>query len=50
MEWGAWAAMDNMNRMLAGEEAVEQNVPIRLITAENIDDIPNRVPRRHVVG
>ncbi|MEV7428297.1 sugar ABC transporter substrate-binding protein [Nocardioides sp. NPDC092400] len=39
MEWGAWAAMDNMNRMLAGEDAVEQNVPIRLITAENIDTI-----------
>ncbi|MFT4010094.1 MAG: substrate-binding domain-containing protein [Nocardioidaceae bacterium] len=39
MEWGVWAAMDNMNRMLAGEEAVEQNVPIRLITAENIDTI-----------
>ncbi|GAA2088728.1 sugar ABC transporter substrate-binding protein [Aeromicrobium tamlense] len=39
MEWGTWAAMDNMNRMLAGEEAVEQNVPIRLITAENIDSI-----------
>jgi ribose transport system substrate-binding protein len=39
MEWGAWAAMDNMNRVLAGEEAVEQNVPIRLITEENIDSI-----------
>jgi ribose transport system substrate-binding protein len=39
MEWGAWASMDNMNRMLAGEEAVEQNVPIRLIAAENIDTI-----------
>lgn len=39
MEWGAWAAMDNMNRVLAGREAVEQNVPIRLITAENIDSI-----------
>lgn len=39
MEWGVWAAMDNMNRVLAGEEAVEQNVPIRLITAENVDSI-----------
>lgn len=39
MEWGAWAAMDNMNRVLAGEKAVEQNVPIRLIAAENIDTI-----------
>jgi len=39
MEWGVWATMDNMNRVLAGEDAVEQNVPIRLITAENIDSI-----------
>lgn len=39
MEWGAWASMDNMNRMLSGEDAVEQNVPVRLITAENVDTI-----------
>lgn len=39
MEWGVWATMDNMNRLFAGEEAIEQNVPIRLITAENIDTI-----------
>ena len=39
MEWGVWSTMDNMNRLFAGEEAVEQNVPIRLITAENVDTI-----------
>jgi ABC-type sugar transport system substrate-binding protein len=39
MEWGVWATFDNMNRLFAGEEAIEQNVPIRLITAENIDTI-----------
>lgn len=39
LEWGAWAAMDNMNRVLAGKPAIQQNVPIRLITAENIGSI-----------
>jgi ribose transport system substrate-binding protein len=44
MEWGAWAALDNMNRVLAGEEAVEQNIPVRLITAENVDTIEEGKP------
>lgn len=44
MEWGAWAAMDNMNRMLSGEDAIEQNVPVRLITAENVDTIAEGSP------
>lgn len=44
MEWGAWATLDNMNRIFAGEEAVEQNVPIRLIAAENVDEIPEGEP------
>jgi len=39
-EWGTWAAFDNMNRILADEEIVDQNIPIRLITQDNIDDIP----------
>lgn len=38
--WGVWATMDNMNRVFAGEEAVEQNIPIRLITKDNVGDIP----------
>ena len=38
--WGAWAAMDNMNRLFAGEDAVEQNIPIRLITEANVGEIP----------
>lgn len=38
--WGVWATMDNMNRVFAGEEPVEQNIPIRLITADNVDEIP----------
>jgi ribose transport system substrate-binding protein len=38
--WGVWATFDNMNRVFAGEPAVEQNVPIRLITQANVGDIP----------
>lgn len=37
--WGAWATMDNINRLVAGEEPVEQNVPFRLFATENIDQI-----------
>jgi ribose transport system substrate-binding protein len=39
-EWGTWAMFDNVNRILAGQKPVEQNVPIRLITAENIGELP----------
>lgn len=39
-EWGTWAAFDNINRLLAGDEIVEQHIPIRLITQDNIDEIP----------
>ena len=38
--WGVWATMDNMNRVFAGQPAVEQNIPIRLITKANVDSIP----------
>lgn len=40
-EWGTWAAFDNMNRVLAGEEPVKQNIPIRLITQENVGELPD---------
>lgn len=40
IKWGMWAAFDNVNRLLAGEEIAPQNVPTRLIAAENIDEIP----------
>lgn len=40
--WGAWAAFDNLNRIFAGGEPVDQGIPFRLITSENIGDIePN---------
>lgn len=40
IKWGMWAAFDNVNRLLNGEDIVEQNLPTRLIAEENIDDIP----------
>lgn len=40
IKWGMWAAFDNVNRLLAGEEIVPQNIPTRLIAEENIDQIP----------
>lgn len=39
-EWGTYAAFDNLNRVFAGQEPIEQKLPIRLITKENIDEIP----------
>ena len=39
-KWGVWAAFDNMNRIFAGSEVVPQNIPTRLLAAENIDQIP----------
>lgn len=38
--WEGWAAVDNLNRIFAGQEAVEQNIPVRLITADNVREIP----------
>jgi len=39
LKWGTWAAFDNANRLLQGEEIVEQNLPTRLITVDNIDSV-----------
>lgn len=44
MGWGAWATLDNMNRVFAGEQAVEQNVPIRLIAKENVGTVASGSP------
>lgn len=37
--WGAWATLDNLNRILSNEETVEQGIPFRLITSNNVNDI-----------
>jgi ribose transport system substrate-binding protein len=39
-EWAGWGVMDNLNRIFSGEEPVDQDIPIRLITKDNIDSIP----------
>jgi ribose transport system substrate-binding protein len=36
----SWQAVDNANRILAGEEPVETASPLRLITESNIGEIP----------
>lgn len=38
--WGAWAAIDNANRVLNGEEPVDQHIPFRLFSVDNVEDIP----------
>lgn len=36
LPWVGYAAVDNLNRMFAGQEAVDQNVKGKLITPENV--------------
>ncbi len=35
--WIGWAAVDQMGRLLAGEEPVDQKIPTRLLTKDNLD-------------
>ncbi len=37
-EWAGWAAVDQALRLIAGQPTVEQNLPIRVITADNIPE------------
>jgi ribose transport system substrate-binding protein len=39
IKWGTWAAFDNVNRLLQDQPIVEQKIPTRLITTENVEDI-----------
>jgi ribose transport system substrate-binding protein len=39
-EWAGWAVMDNLNRIFSGDQPVDQDIPVRLITKENVDTIP----------
>jgi ribose transport system substrate-binding protein len=39
-EWAGWAVMDNLNRIFSDEEPIDQDIPVRLITKENVDSIP----------
>ena len=38
-DWEAYALMDNLNRMMQGEEAIDHNIPIRIFATENIDEL-----------
>ena len=38
-DWEAYAVMDNLNRMMQGGEAVEHNIPTRLFSTENVDEL-----------
>lgn len=39
LQWTGWASMDNINRILNGEDpAADDGIPIRLITADNVEE------------
>jgi ribose transport system substrate-binding protein len=37
-DWEAWAAVDTVNRLMHGEEPVEQSIPVRLYDVNNVDE------------
>jgi ribose transport system substrate-binding protein len=37
-DWEAWAAVDNLNRLIQGQEAVDQRIPVRLFDTDNVDE------------
>jgi ribose transport system substrate-binding protein len=39
-QWEAWAAMDNLRRMLAGEDPVDQKIPVRIFDKSNVSELP----------
>lgn len=44
-EWLGWASMDQVARLLSGEEAVQAvKVPLRTFTRENVDDVDTSKP------
>jgi ABC-type sugar transport system substrate-binding protein len=39
LDWAGWAAVDNLNRIISGEQPVEDDgIPSRLVTKENVAD------------
>ena len=39
-QWEAWAAIDNLNRLIAGEAVVDQNIPVRIFDKDNVGELP----------
>lgn len=37
-DWEAWAATDNLNRLMQGQAAVDQRIPVRLFDKDNADE------------
>jgi ribose transport system substrate-binding protein len=40
--WGGWAGMDTFNRIFNEEEPVGDQLPVRVFTSDNADDIPEK--------
>jgi ribose transport system substrate-binding protein len=38
-DWEAWAAVDTLNRLMNGQPAVDQNIPVRLFDKSNVDQL-----------
>jgi ribose transport system substrate-binding protein len=38
-DWEAWAAVDTANRLMQGQPAVDQKIPVRLFDKTNIDEL-----------
>lgn len=36
LEWAGWGAIDNLNRVFAGQKAVDESIPFRLLTKTNL--------------
>lgn len=39
--WAGWAAVDEIARAMLGLPSVEEGIPLRLFTADNLKDVPN---------
>jgi len=37
-DWEAWAAVDNLNRLIQGQDPVDQSIPVRLFDTDNVDE------------
>ncbi len=38
-DWEAWASIDTLNRMMNGQPAVDQSIPVRLFDKSNLDEL-----------
>ncbi len=38
-DWEAWASVDTANRLMQGQPAVDQKIPVRLFDKTNVDEL-----------